>query len=246
MRVRLYTASSPDVFLHIPAGQSRLGLCTWTSYQRHRHRVPRHHARSVPGRARVRGARHGSGRRPDRLPVRGRCPSPNPACRTSSRATSRPDAFASPRTCRRAAGFGDVHFICVGTPQSASGMDADVSAVHTVAPALAEHVGRDCLIVGKSTVPVGTTASLAERGPGPAPARRERDHRLEPGVPAGRARRRGHPATRTSRLRCLEPGGGAHAPPRSTRHRSTPGCPSTSPTRARRSSPRSRPTPSSP
>jgi UDPglucose 6-dehydrogenase len=60
----------------------------------------------------------------------------------------------------QAAAFADVHFICVGTPQARSGLAADVSAVFTVARALAENLTRDCLIVGKSTVPVGTAAAL--------------------------------------------------------------------------------------
>ena len=63
---------------------------------------------------------------------------------------------------RRAARFADVHFICVGTPQSRTGLEADVSAVHAVARGLAADATRDCLIVGKSTVPVGTAARLAE------------------------------------------------------------------------------------
>jgi UDPglucose 6-dehydrogenase len=63
---------------------------------------------------------------------------------------------------RRAARFADVHFICVGTPQSRTGLEADVSAVHAVARGLAADATRDCLIVGKSTVPVGTAAGLAE------------------------------------------------------------------------------------
>lgn len=57
----------------------------------------------------------------------------------------------------------DVHFICVGTPQAASGAGADLSAVEAVADALAAAVRRDCLVVGKSTVPVGTAARLADR-----------------------------------------------------------------------------------
>lgn len=62
---------------------------------------------------------------------------------------------------REAAAFADVHFICVGTPQSRDGLAADVSAVYDVARGLAQHVTRHCLIVGKSTVPVGTTELLS-------------------------------------------------------------------------------------
>jgi UDPglucose 6-dehydrogenase len=62
---------------------------------------------------------------------------------------------------REAATFADVHFICVGTPQSQTGLAADVSAVFATAGALARNARRGCLIVGKSTVPVGTAAALA-------------------------------------------------------------------------------------
>ncbi|MFG2060537.1 UDP-glucose dehydrogenase family protein [Micromonospora sp. NPDC048871] len=54
------------------------------------------------------------------------------------------------------ADFGDVHFICVGTPQRADGMGADLSYVEASVTNLARHLTRKALIVGKSTVPVGT------------------------------------------------------------------------------------------
>jgi UDPglucose 6-dehydrogenase len=54
------------------------------------------------------------------------------------------------------ADFGDVHFICVGTPQRADGMGADLSYVEAAVTDLARHMTRRGLIVGKSTVPVGT------------------------------------------------------------------------------------------
>jgi UDPglucose 6-dehydrogenase len=57
---------------------------------------------------------------------------------------------------QEAADFGDVHFICVGTPQRADGMGADLSYVEAAVTALAPHLKRKALIVGKSTVPVGT------------------------------------------------------------------------------------------
>jgi len=52
--------------------------------------------------------------------------------------------------------FADVHFICVGTPQRGDGMGADLSYVETSVSNLARHLKRRALIVGKSTVPVGT------------------------------------------------------------------------------------------
>jgi UDPglucose 6-dehydrogenase len=54
------------------------------------------------------------------------------------------------------AAFGDVHFICVGTPQRAGGMGADLSYVEASVTNLAQHLTRKALIVGKSTVPTGT------------------------------------------------------------------------------------------
>ncbi|WP_229716411.1 UDP-glucose dehydrogenase family protein, partial [Mangrovihabitans endophyticus] len=54
------------------------------------------------------------------------------------------------------ADFADVHFICVGTPQRAEGMGADLTFVETSVTRLAARLRRRALIVGKSTVPVGT------------------------------------------------------------------------------------------
>src|SRR5215467_10792737 len=55
-----------------------------------------------------------------------------------------------------AAEFGDVHFICVGTPQRPDGMAADLSYVESAVTLLTPHLTRKALIVGKSTVPVGS------------------------------------------------------------------------------------------
>lgn len=56
----------------------------------------------------------------------------------------------------------DVHFICVGTPQSKDGIAADTSQVFGVVEQMAPHLRRHALLVGKSTVPVGTAARLQE------------------------------------------------------------------------------------
>ncbi|RKS76324.1 UDPglucose 6-dehydrogenase [Actinomadura pelletieri DSM 43383] len=61
-----------------------------------------------------------------------------------------------------AAEFGDVHFLCVGTPQKAGEYAADMSAVDGAIGTLAPLLQRPCLVVGKSTVPVGTAERLAE------------------------------------------------------------------------------------
>jgi UDPglucose 6-dehydrogenase len=70
----------------------------------------------------------------------------------------------------QAAAFGDVHFVCVGTPQRADGDGADVSQLHACIDALAPLLTRPCLVVGKSTVPVGTADELARRLARQAPA----------------------------------------------------------------------------
>ncbi|RMI47007.1 UDP-glucose/GDP-mannose dehydrogenase family protein [Actinomadura harenae] len=68
-----------------------------------------------------------------------------------------------------AAEFGDVHFVCVGTPQKQGEYAADLAYVDAAIDALAPHLHRPCLVVGKSTVPVGTAARLARRLAAAAP-----------------------------------------------------------------------------
>ena len=60
-----------------------------------------------------------------------------------------------------AAEFGDAHFICVGTPQRPGSYAADMKHIDAVVAGLAPHLQRECLVVGKSTVPVGTASRLA-------------------------------------------------------------------------------------
>jgi len=67
--------------------------------------------------------------------------------------------------------FADVHFICVGTPQVKDGRgNADLSYVFGAADLLAPHLRRATLLIGKSTVPVGTSRQLIERVHAAAPA----------------------------------------------------------------------------
>jgi UDPglucose 6-dehydrogenase len=54
----------------------------------------------------------------------------------------------------------DVHFICVGTPQSKDGLAADLTYVKSAVAAIAPYLKKGSLVVGKSTVPVGTAQSL--------------------------------------------------------------------------------------
>jgi UDPglucose 6-dehydrogenase len=68
------------------------------------------------------------------------------------------------------AAFGDVHFTCVGTPQRQGELAADLSQVDSVIAGLAPHLTQACLVVGKSTVPVGTAARLATELARRAPA----------------------------------------------------------------------------
>jgi UDPglucose 6-dehydrogenase len=65
--------------------------------------------------------------------------------------------------------FGDVHFVCVGTPEGKS-WEADLSFVYAAADSLAPYLTSECLIVGKSTVPVGTARKLLARVQAAAPA----------------------------------------------------------------------------
>ena len=65
------------------------------------------------------------------------------------------DDFAAASEC-------DVHFICVGTPQAKNSLAADMTFVNSALAAIAPVAKSGSLIVGKSTVPVGTAARLAE------------------------------------------------------------------------------------
>lgn len=69
-----------------------------------------------------------------------------------------------------AAGFADLHFLAVGTPQKKGEFAADLRHVHAVIDALVPRLSRSAVIVGKSTVPVGTAAELLERACALAPA----------------------------------------------------------------------------
>lgn len=62
-----------------------------------------------------------------------------------------------------AAAHADVHFICVGTPQAAGAQKADMSQVFGSVEQLAPYLSPDALVVGKSTVPVGTADEIARR-----------------------------------------------------------------------------------
>ncbi|EMF50721.1 UDP-glucose 6-dehydrogenase [Streptomyces bottropensis ATCC 25435] len=72
------------------------------------------------------------------------------------------------------AAFGDIHFVCVNTPQRHGEYACDMSYVDAAFASLAPHLTGPALVVGKSTVPVGSAdrlaAYLAEHAPAGADA----------------------------------------------------------------------------
>src|SRR4051794_4859815 len=123
-----------------------------------------------------------------------------------------------------------VHFVCVGTPQKRGEYAADLRYVEAATEALLDVLTPGDLVVGKSTVPVGTAAALADlvehKVPGALLAWNPEFLRegfavqdtlhpdrlvygppagLDPGVPPGGLRRGGPPAARPAGLR---PAGG--------------------------------------
>jgi UDPglucose 6-dehydrogenase len=69
-----------------------------------------------------------------------------------------------------AAAFGECFFLCVGTPQQSDGLTADLRQLLTAVHELVPRLRQDALLVGKSTVPVGTAEALAELASRLAPA----------------------------------------------------------------------------
>jgi len=57
----------------------------------------------------------------------------------------------------------DVHFICVGTPQKEDGLAADLTYIQSAVAGITPFLKEGSLVVGKSTVPVGTAQSLREQ-----------------------------------------------------------------------------------
>ena len=99
------------------------------------------------------------------------------------------------------AAFGDVHFICVGTPQRADSLAADLSLC-----------GDGRVTAGSASDPQGTDRRQVHRagrhrrvdravGTSSRPGRAGRRGRLDPGVPPGRLRRRRRPAPQPGHLR---------------------------------------------
>jgi UDPglucose 6-dehydrogenase len=61
-----------------------------------------------------------------------------------------------------ATALSDIHFICVGTPQQSTSFAANLRYVEEATALVARSLTHDGLIVGKSTVPVGTAAHLRD------------------------------------------------------------------------------------
>lgn len=61
------------------------------------------------------------------------------------------------------AAFAEAHFIAVGTPQKRGEFAADVSAIQSVVESLAPFLVKPAVVLGKSTVPVGTATDLRVR-----------------------------------------------------------------------------------
>ncbi|MFT4147283.1 MAG: UDP-glucose/GDP-mannose dehydrogenase family protein [Micrococcaceae bacterium] len=57
----------------------------------------------------------------------------------------------------------EVHFIGVGTPQKSDSEAADLTYVNAAVDTITQHAPQDSVIVGKSTVPVGTAATLEKK-----------------------------------------------------------------------------------
>ena len=88
-------------------------------------------------------------------------PSTSPASRICSAAALATGRLRFSTDIADAAGA-QVHFVCVGTPQKRGEYAADLHYVEAAAESLLEVLNPGDLVVGKSTVPVGTAARLAE------------------------------------------------------------------------------------
>ena len=103
-------------------------------------------------------------------------------------------------------GFGDVHFLCVGTPEGPGGQ-ADLTHVYAAADMLAPFLARKCVVVGKSTVAVGTARRLLGRLLRIRSGEGGGGSGLEPGIPQRGIRRAGHCFSGPDRARCGAGGG---------------------------------------
>jgi UDPglucose 6-dehydrogenase len=93
---------------------------------------------------------------------RGECPIFEPGLTELLRSNIAAGRLQFTTEAQSAIEHGEVIFIAVGTPPRADG-SSDLSAVHAVADAIAEHADTPKIVVIKSTVPVGTGDELQSR-----------------------------------------------------------------------------------
>jgi UDPglucose 6-dehydrogenase len=94
---------------------------------------------------------------------RGRSPIYEPGLQELLSETTRSHSLRFGTDPAEAADSGQVHFVCVGTPQRPGSFATDVRGVEAVVDDLARRAAPGALIVGKSTVPVGTALRLDGR-----------------------------------------------------------------------------------
>ena len=111
--------------------------------------------------------------------------------RVSSRRTTPPAASNSPPMPQAAVKHGQIQMIAVGTPPGEDG-SADLKYVLAVAEAIGREMEAPKIVVGKSTVPVGTCEKIKAKIAETLKARGREDldlrRRLQPGIPQGRFR----------------------------------------------------------
>ncbi len=126
-------------------------------------------------------------------------------------------------------GSRDVHFVCANTPQKHGEYACDMSYVDAAFETLAPHLLGPALVVGKSTVPVGSAERLARTLADALPAGEDAELAWNPEFPARGLRRPGHAAPRPSWSACAA-SGPKKSSARCTRRPSPRARPSSSPT----------------
>ena len=92
----------------------------------------------------------------------GQCPIYEPGLQALLQAGLRSSQLSFTDDCSQALARAEVVFIAVGTPSHEDG-SADLRHVLAVADSLGRHLPRACLVVNKSTVPVGTAERVARQ-----------------------------------------------------------------------------------
>ena len=92
----------------------------------------------------------------------GRCPFEEPGIEGYIRANIERGRLRFTASYDDAAEHGDVHFLAVPTPQQNGSNAADLTAVELSLNSLVKALVRDAVVIGKSSVPVGTAKRMAE------------------------------------------------------------------------------------